>query len=204
MKTKKILSILLMVITALALVSCASSGTTVTRTSSDEVVDLSGRWNDTDSRLAAEEMVSGMLSGYWLGEFVDDNGRKPVVVVGSIRNKSSEHIETETFIKDIERELINGGSVKFVASKMDREDLRDEKEDQQSNATEESAKALAQETGADLMLMGVFTVQTDQVDGKKAVLYKLDMELIDIQSNEKKWLDTYTAKKLISRSKSSW
>lgn len=185
--------------------SCATgSGTTVSRIAADEVVDLSGRWNDSDSRLVAEKMIESLLSSRWLNNFRNEEGRDPVVIVGYISNRSSEHIETRTFTKDIERELVNSGEITFVASSDERLQLRDEKLDQQGNATEESMAALAAETGADYMLTGVFTTQTDAVEGRKVVLYTVDMELIDIETNQKVWIDSKDIKKYIERSKNSW
>ncbi|MBN2626874.1 MAG: penicillin-binding protein activator LpoB, partial [Spirochaetales bacterium] len=113
-------------------------------------------------------------------------------------------IETATFTKDIERELVNSGEVTFVASSNERLQVRDEKLDQQGNATEETMAALAAETGADFMLIGVITSQTDAADGKKVVLYKTDMEMIDIETNQKVWIDSKDIKKYIERSKNSW
>ncbi|MDA3958420.1 penicillin-binding protein activator LpoB [Oceanispirochaeta sp.] len=186
----------------LVLAGCAS--TKVDRISSDEVVDLSGRWNDTDSRLTAEAIVSDALSRAWLDDFQSSNGEKPVVIVGTVGNKSSEHIEVLTFIKDIEKELINSGRVRFVANSVERQEVREEREDQQSNATEKTAKALAAETGADFMLQGVITSITDAVDGKKVIKYQVSMELIHLESNEKVWIGSNEVKKFIKQSKSNW
>ena len=191
-------------IPALVLFFAGCASTSVTRTATDEVIDLSGRWNDTDSRLTAEEMVSDVLTRPWLEDFTAREGEKPVVIVGSIRNRSSEHIETATFVKDIERELINSGRVRFVASRAEREEVREEREDQQSNATEETAAALAAETGADYMMQGVITSITDAVEGQRVVTYKVDMELIDLESNEKVWIGSNEVKKLIKQSKANW
>jgi penicillin-binding protein activator len=188
----------------LLLGSCATSSTSVNRIAADESIDLSGRWNDTDSRMVAETMIDSLLNGRWLGKFRNEEGRDPVVIVGYISNKSSEHIETATFTKDIERELVNSGEVTFVASSNERLQVRDEKLDQQGNATEETMAALAAETGADFMLIGVITSQTDAADGKKVVLYKTDMEMIDIETNQKVWIDSKDIKKYIERSKNSW
>ena len=116
MKKNKVLLVGVIFITIFMIVSCGPSTRTVTRVSVDEVQDLSGRWNDTDSRLVAEQMIRGLISRSWINDFVMENDRKPVVVVGAVRNLSSEHIQTGTFVKDIEREFINSGKVKFVAT----------------------------------------------------------------------------------------
>ena len=186
------------------LIAGCATGPTVTRTASDEVIDLSGRWNDTDSRMTAETMVSSMLSGGWLDRFRSSEGREPVVIVGTVRNKSSEHIDSDTFIKDIERELVNSGQVIFVAGGEARKELRDERDDQQSNATQSTAAALAAETGADYMMQGSITSQTDAIEGTRVTLYKVDMELISLENNQKVWIDTKEIKKLVEQKKNSW
>ena len=192
-------------LTAMAAVSCATQNTKVTRTAADEQIDLSGHWNDTDSRLVAEEMVRDIMTRPFIDEFMNTKeGQKPVVVVGRIRNKSSEHIATDTFIKDLERELINGGRVKFVAGKDQRDEVRTEKEDQQSNASEDTAKRLAQETGADFMLQGVISSVTDAVEGQKVVFYQVDLELVNIESNEKVWIASKKIKKVVEQAKHKW
>ena len=91
----------------LLMVGCAS--TTVERMDTAEVKDLSGRWNDSDSQMVSEAMIQDCLNHPWLSDFTARAGKKPDVIVGSIRNRSSEHIATEVFVKDLERALINLG-----------------------------------------------------------------------------------------------
>jgi hypothetical protein len=142
-----------------------------------------------------------MTTRPWASEFTAANGKKPAIIVGTIRNKSSEHIEVIPFIKAIEREVINSGTAKIVASAEEREQLRAERLDQQEYASEETAKKLAQEYGADYMLEGVITTITDQLDKKKAIFYQVNLELIHIQSNEKCWIGNTEIKKIITKSK---
>lgn len=185
----------------LVIVACGPSKK-VSRISTDQTTDLSGRWNDTDAGLVAQEMVKDVLSRAWYPEFLDKNDkRKPVVIVGTIRNLSDEHIETGIFISDIERELINSGQVKFVASKIDREEVRDEKLDQQTNASEDTYKKLAEETGADYMLQGSIKTIIDKLDNNTAKFYQTDLQLIHLQSNEKVWIGTKKIKKMVVQNK---
>ena len=177
--------------------SCSSIR--VARTDSDTVTDFSGRWNDTDSRLVAEEMISDTLFQPWLARFYEVEKRPPVLILGTIRNRSSEHIDTGIFTKDIERELINSGRVEFVASLDERGEIREERLDQQSESSPESMKRLGQETGADYILIGTIASITDQVDRVRAILYQIDMELIHIETNKKVWIGSKEIKKLIER-----
>lgn len=181
------------------LTGCVSPSRSVQRTSADTQTDLSGRWNDTDARLVAEEMVDDMLDRPWLNRFSGDAGREPVVIVGDVRNRSSEHIDTSVFINDIERELINSGMIRFVAGDAAREQIREERMDQQTQAAQETISRLGEETGADFMMQGQISSIIDAVEGERSVLYQVDMELINIESNEIVWIGSKEIKKIIEQ-----
>ncbi len=193
--------IIMLSLTMLLILACGPSVKT-TRVSTDQTTDLSGRWNDTDASLVAQEMIKDVLSRAWYSEFLGKNQeRKPVVIVGTVRNLSTEHIETETFIADMERELINSGQVKFVASKGERAEVRDEKIDQQTQSSEETAKRLAAETGADFMLQGSIKTINDRVDGTEAKFFQTDLQLINLETSEKVWIGTKKIKKIVTHNK---
>lgn len=194
---------MLLLVGLVILVGCGG-GRTVKRIETTEVTDLSGEWNDTDSRLVAEKMVSDMLSRIWLTNFLKEEGKNPTVIVGTIRNMSTEHVNMEIFTKDIERELINSGQVQFVASKEEREEIREERKDQQVFASLETAKRLGQEYGADFVLIGTFKSVEDVLEGKKAILYSVDLELIDVEQNLKVWIGNKKIKKLIEQAGYKW
>ncbi len=191
---------------AVAVVLFAGCGAskTVTRVEPDKQIDLSGDWNDTDSRMVAEEMIKDVLSRPWLGEFKGDKKRDPDVIVGTVRNRSSEHIQTIPFIKNLEKELINSGRVNFVANKEERTEVREERADQQENSSEESMKKFQKEAGADFMLQGDITTIIDQEGGDKVKYYQVNMELVNIESNRKAWIGEKKIKKLVSQSGSKF
>jgi uncharacterized protein (TIGR02722 family) len=182
-----------------AVTGCRS--TKVERVAVDETIDLSGRWNDTDSQLVSAEMINDIGSRPWVEEYTAKNGKKPVLIVGTIRNKSSEHIETETFTKDLERELVNNGRVTFVANSIERGELRAERKEQQTWSREETQKRLAAETGADYMLQGAIKTIIDKEGKKEVKFYQVDMELIHLESNEKVWIGSKKIKKYVKKSR---
>jgi hypothetical protein len=187
---------------AVALIlGCAS--TEVKRTEVDETIDLSGRWNDTDSRLVAEEMIQDCLSRPWLGQFkADHSGKNPVVIVGTVLNRSHEHINTQVFVKNLERALINSGQVDFVASKEEWKELREEKADMLKGFTDaETAKSISAKTGADFMLKGAMNSVKDEVKGKYVILYQANLELIHLETNKKAWIGEKQIKKYVKRAK---
>ena len=173
----------------------------VTRIDTDEVTDLSGRWNDTDSRLVSEEMIGDCLMKPWKAQHWEAQKERPVVIVGEIRNKSSEHIAVGTFTGDVERAFINSGETDIVASSEEREGVRDERADQQKYSSEESMKQWGRELGADYMLTGVINSIEDQEGGERVVFYQVDMTLIDLERNTKVWQGQKKIKKYIARSK---
>jgi uncharacterized protein (TIGR02722 family) len=185
----------LLLILPLLLAGCT---TKVSRVQSDSTIDLTGKWNDTDSRLVAEEMIKDCLAQRWLYKWESEN-KRPTVIIGKVVNKSHEHISVETFTKNMEMALLNSGKVDFVATKTEREQLRDEKTDMAENASAPTAKSAGEETGADLMLVGTLNTIVDQEGAKAVVFYQTNLELIEIESNRKVWIGEKKIKKFVER-----
>ena len=179
----------------------AGCGTKVTRIDVDETVDLSGAWNDTDSRLVAEEMIADALSHPWTLNFAGQSGRAPAVIVGTVRNFSHEHINMNTFVADMERALVNSGRVEFVASSDERGEIREERTDQDLNASEETRNEAGQETGADFMLKGQINTIVDVEGDKQLRYYQVDLTMISLADNRKVWLGQKKIKKLVENAK---
>lgn len=186
---------LAMVLTLVSLSACTTRK--VERIDPSQQTDLSGRWNDTDSRLVSNEMISDCMSRPWRTDFVAAKGKKPTIIVGQIRNKTTEHIEPETFIKDIEKAFINSGLVSVVQAGDARKELRDERNDQQTFASDDTRKKWGLEKGADFMLNGVISSIVDEYGKQKVIFYQVDLELTNLETNEKVWIGDKKIKKAI-------
>lgn len=171
----------------------------VQRVGVDSQIDLSGNWNDTDSRMVSEEMIKDALSRRWIDNFTSAKDTQPRVIVGSVLNKSHEHINTETFVKDLERELINSGRVSFVASSEQRGEIRQERKEQAEHASIETAKSMGQEYGADFMVKGQINTILDEAGKTQLKYYQVELEMINILTNEKVWLGQKKIKKVVER-----
>jgi penicillin-binding protein activator len=192
--------LLMLMVSLLVVAGMTSCGMEVKRISPDEVVDLSGNWNDTDSQLVAEEMVKEALSRPWLAKHMKESGgQEPKVIVGTIKNKTDEHIAIDTFQKDIERELTNSGMVQFVSGKGERDEMRTEREDQQTYSSASTRKAMYEETGADYILQGTVSKITDAAGSSQTFYYQVDMEMTDVQKSIKVWFGNKKIKKFIKR-----
>ena len=187
-------------VVCLGLVMVAGCATSVKRVDTGEVIDLSGRWNDTDSRLVSEEMIADVLDRPWRDKHMHNHeGALPVVIVGTIRNRSHEHINVRTFVKDLERALINSGEVEFVASGSERGELREERLDQAVHASEETARSEGEEIGANFMLKGTINSILDKIEGKAVMFYQVNLELIEIETHRKVWIGEKKIKKFVKR-----
>ena len=181
--------------------SGCSSSKQVTRVDADTTIDLSGRWNDTDSRMVAEGIIGDCLNHPWINDHGISAGGKPIVIVGGIRNKSMEHIPVATFITDIERAFINSGKVRTVSSSSERSEIREERADQGEFAALETVKRMGRELGADYMMTGEINTIEDREGGDQVIFYQTDLTLTNIETNEKVWIGQKEIKKFIERSK---
>jgi uncharacterized protein (TIGR02722 family) len=194
-----------LIMTAVLIFTGCASAPKVERKDVDTTIDLSGMWNDTDSRLVSEEMIQDCLNRPWLGKYEGQHGGKvPTVIVGRVKNRSHEHINVQTFVKDLERALINSGQVQFVASKGEREDVREERLDMAQHASDDTMKEAGREVGADFMLIGTINTIRDDIGSQAVMYYQVDLELIDMANNLKVWIGDKKIKKLIKKPKVKW
>ena len=186
----------LVVLTIALINGCANRK--ITRVDPNETIDLSGRWNDSDSRLVSEEMIGDLLTSAWIPRYLKANDKRPVVVVGLVENKSHEHIHSEPFIKDVEKAIIRDGNIRLVVAGEKRNELRKERAEQQDYASPETTKKWGKELGADFILQGTINSIVDSYKKQKVVTYQIDLQLTNIETNEVVWMGDKKIKKQIS------
>jgi uncharacterized protein (TIGR02722 family) len=186
MKFNRIIAVAAIAFSGILINSCSRQ---VTRVSTDETIDVSGNWNNSDARMAADELTGKILGANWIDTHTTEHqGKRPVVIVGFVQNKSHEHIDAETFLTDIESSFIQSQKVRLVQGGKKREELRAEKSDQQTNATVSSLKKFGMENGADYILQGSINSIVDAHKRQKVVYYQVNLELTNIQTNEVVWI----------------
>jgi len=194
---KTTIKILALFIIAVSLFSCSAKHE-VTRVAYDEQIDLSGRWNDTDSWRTAQDITNQILNDRWIRDFNDDNGgERPKVIVGLMKNKSHEHINAETFVKDIEKSFIRTGTIRLIQGGEKREELRYERQDQQDYSSPATMKKWGRELGADFMLHGTINSIVDTYSKQKVLYYQIDLELTNLETNEVVWIGDEKIKKYV-------
>lgn len=185
----------------LAVAGCAEKR--VSRRDVGEQLDLSGNWNDTDSQMVSTDMIKDAMSFPWVDDYAKKAGKKPVVVAFGVKNRTSEHINTQTFMKDLERAFLRSGRVGVVADRDQRAELREERAEQQSGFTANPAK-VGKEVGADFVLTGVINSITDRQGKSEVIFYQTNLELINTETNEKVWIGENKIKKLVDRAKTKF
>jgi len=186
------------IVCAVLLLLSGCTTTKVKRLSGKEKIDLSGNWNDTDIQMISNSMIQDCLKGSWV-KAKTKSGGKPVVIIGVVENRSSEHIDTTIISKKLEAALLDSGKVLTVNDFDKRDDLVAERQYQAENATKKTVKESGKETGADYMLLGSVKTNLDQ-EGKKSVrTYYVDLELVNIETGIKVWMNEDTIKKYIER-----
>jgi len=191
----------LTVVAVLALLSMAGcGGKQVTRVEVEEQIDLSGEWNDVDSQNVSAALTTQITMSSWVEDFRAEKGKKPYMIVAPVKNKTAEHIAVKTLTADLERNFINGGRVKVVASAEERDEIRGERADQQEFASVETMKQWGKEKGADFMLIGEINMILDQEDSDSVRYYQVDAYLVDLEDNTKIWAGFEKLKKFVGKS----
>lgn len=184
---------------AVVFLAAAGCARQVTRIAPEQAIDLSGRWNDVDSRLVADAIIQQSFASDWAANHMRaEGGALPVVLVGTVRNRSLEHIPVNTFVSDLERAYVNSGQVRVVVAGAERDEVRDERLDQQQNASAGSRAQLAMEQGASYILQGEIQSIEDREGRRRVVFYQVDVSLVDLQSNSRVWVGQHKIKKYVA------
>ncbi|WP_461254948.1 penicillin-binding protein activator LpoB [Treponema sp. R80B11-R83G3] len=184
--------------------SCAT--TSVKRVESGSQNDLSGYWNAVDVKIACESLINDCLSSARVNQEINaKKNKRPVVIVGRFKNASDEQIDTEIISSTMETVIFNSGKLDFVAGGDIRDALRAERQDQLGNASEETAKSIGKETGADFMLTGSLRTIVDR-DGNRSIrTYFVTAELTNIETNARLWIgQNNSITKVITRPKNKF
>ncbi|MDH5257184.1 MAG: penicillin-binding protein activator LpoB [Gammaproteobacteria bacterium] len=189
-------------IICISLVAVGCGGTKVQRVAADKEMALTDKWNDEDSRQVAAEMIDDMFSYPWLKRFKKKfPDKEPTITIQRIKNKSHEHIATDTFVNDIKRAVMRSGMAEFTVSGEERDRVREELKQQDMNASEETRMEQGEEMGANFALSGSINSFVDQLEGKRVTSYQIDLKLINLQTTREAWSGSKKIKKLQEKSK---
>lgn len=190
----------LFVVAAGALTACQTTQGNYADPDKVEIVD--DRWNESDARLTAEQMIGSSLAKPWLKEFTrESQGKRPFVLVDDFENRTDEQIDTKAMFEAVRNELINSGKVRFLDGAQ-RQKILDEYKYQQSGVVKQgAAKGPGKQQSADFFMVGAISSQVAQSDGYKTVTYQVEMRLTNIETSEIVWTEIKKLKKQFRRSR---
>lgn len=200
--TLNVPQLLLASMTALALSGCANKAV-VSYGDAQAVETTDVNFGSTDLQKVATQMTDSLLSAPVTAELTA-NGR-PVVFVERIKNKTSEHIDTESITDSISTQLLRSGKFRFVD--MGRvEAVREQLNFQNVDALVDPSTAIAfgQQVGAQYMLYGNLSSIVKSNEDKSDVYYKFTMRLMDLKTGLVEWADETEIRKTKEKSTFGW
>ncbi|WP_337027479.1 penicillin-binding protein activator LpoB [Vibrio cholerae] len=156
-------------------------------------------FGSTDLQKVAAEMVDSMMMSGSVSAITRDG--RPIVFVERIKNKTSEHIDTESITDTISTKMLNSGKFRFVD--MDRvEAVRDQLNFQNNDelVNQSTAIQFGKMVGAQYMLYGNLSSIVKNAGSDKDVYYKMTMRLMDLQTGLIEWADETEIRKQQSKS----
>ncbi|EKO3579237.1 penicillin-binding protein activator LpoB [Vibrio metschnikovii] len=160
-------------------------------------------FGSTDLQKIAAEMVDSMMMSGSVAAITRD--ARPIVFVERIKNKTSEHIDTESITDTVSTKMLNSGKFRFVD--MDRvEAVRKQLNFQNTDelVDQRSAIQFGQMVGAQYMLYGNLSSIVKSAGNDKDVYYKMTMRLMDLRTGLIEWADETEIRKQQSRSLFGW
>ena len=162
---------------------------------------LSDQFNENDLQLIAKKMVNSLAGS---PRFAQPGQQFPVVLVGRMKNKTSEHIDMRSLADKIQTGLAQTGRFALL-DKAAREDLAEEYEYQQSGYVRpDQAKGPGEQISADYLLTGELASIVQQVGNDKLVYYKMTVKLNNVRTGIVEWTDEKEIRKKFEKKHISW
>ncbi|MDG3088414.1 penicillin-binding protein activator LpoB [Vibrio hannami] len=156
-------------------------------------------FGSSDLQKIAAEMVDSMLMSGSVAYITRDS--RPIVFVETIKNKTAEHIDTESITDSVSTKMLNSGKFRFVD--MDRvESVRKQLNFQNNDELVDQSSAIqfGKMVGAEYMLYGNLASIVKQAGNDKDVYYKMTMRLMDLETGLIEWADETEIRKQESKS----
>jgi len=194
--TMKNFKLIFMLAVAIGLAGCQSK---VEYGDATEVETVNENFGSSDLQAITAKMVDSMLT--FPPVMVMTANDRPIMFVDKIKNKTSEHIDTESVTDSISNKLLRSGKFRFID--MTKVDAVRKQLDYQNNAgmvDPSTAISFGRQIGAQYMLYGNLSSIVKQDGSTKDVYYKMTMRLMDLETGLIEWSDEKEIRKVKSKS----
>lgn len=188
--------LLFIIAVAIGLVGCQSK---VQYGDATEVETVNENFGSTDLQAITAKMVDSMLTFPPVVTMTAND--RPIIFVDKIKNKTSEHIDTESVTDSISNKLLRSGKFRFID--MTKVDAVRKQLDYQNNSgmvDPSTAINFGRQIGAQFMLYGNLSSIVKQDGSTKDVYYKMTMRLMDLETGLIEWSDEKEIRKVKSKS----
>ncbi len=181
----KVCKLMTIIMTALMIVAC-SSGPKISYGDATAVETTTIGFGSTDLQTIAAKMVDDLISFPPIVEMTSQ--RRPVVFVDKIKNKTTEHIDTESITDTVQTKLLQSGKFRFVDMTAVKA-IQEQMQFQMDSGMVDPAKAVAfgKQTGAEFMLYGNMSSIVKRNSSAQDVYYKFTMKLVNLETGIMEW-----------------
>ncbi len=157
-------------------------------------------FGSTDLQMIAEKMVQSLLASPAV-----QLGNRPVVLVGRVRNKTDEHIDTKAITDKIRTSLVQSGAVRFVADEVREEVMRELRYQTDSGFVDpETRKRIGKLVGAGYLLMGEITSIRKKAGRETDLYFKITLNLVELETGLIRWAEEKEIRKGRKRPVIGW
>lgn len=179
----KLLKILTVVIASFVLVACANK---ISYGDATSVETTTMGFGSTDLQSIAAKLVDDLIAFPPIVQMTAQ--RRPVVFVDKVKNKTTEHIDTESITDTIQTKLLQSGKFRFVdmtAVKAVQEQMQFQMDSGMVDPNK--AAAFGKQTGAEFMLYGNMSSIVKRNSDAKDVYYKFTLKLVNLETGIMEW-----------------
>ena len=179
----------------MALSGCAS---TMQYGDAGSAKPISTEFGSSDLQQIAEAMVDSMITFPPMVELT--SAQRPVVSVDNVKNKSMQHIDTESITDSIRAKLIRSGKFRFIDRTTDDQTIEELKIQQDSGLVDKNnAVKFGQQLGAEFLLTSNFSEIRQKAGSITDVYYKFTMSLKNLKTGILEWSDEKEIRKVFKR-----
>lgn len=181
----KVIRITTVILASLVLGAC-SSGPKISYGDATAIETTTIGFGSTDLQLIAAKMVDDIVSFPPIVEMTSQ--RRPVLFVDKIKNKTTEHIDTESITDSVQTKLLQSGKFRFVDMTAVKQ-IQEQMQFQMDSGMVDPAKAVAfgKQTGAEFMLYGNLSSIVKRNSKAQDVYYKFTMKLVNLETGIMEW-----------------
>jgi len=194
---RNIIGAIILAGTAVTMSGCASTPV-VSYGDVTAMQTVSTDFSSSDLQQIAGTMVDSLLIFPEVVEVA--NQRRPVLLVEVVKNKTMQHIDTESVTDTIRTKLIRSGKFRFIDRTTDDAAVNEIKTQQNSGLVDKAKSvAVGQQYGAEYILTGNISEIEQSSNRVRDVYYKFTLNLKNLTTGILEWSDEKEIRKTAKR-----